>query len=76
MLLKTIDTKGVVMKIIKIVSLIIIFVIVFSVVSGAEETQNWYLIRKGNNTPGFPPEADMIRIYRLSHLRQLLMKEQ
>lgn len=51
------------MKIIKIVSLIIIFVIVFSVVSGAEETQNWYLIRKGNNTPGFPPEADMITRY-------------
>lgn len=51
------------MKIIKIVSLIIIFVIVFSVVSGAEEGQNWYLIRKGNNAPGFPPEADMITRY-------------
>lgn len=51
------------MKLIKTVSLILAFILLFSVICCAETGANWYIVKRGNEIPEFPPDSEFI----LSH---------
>ncbi len=48
------------MKILKFISLMLGLSVLFSFVSSAAESSGWYIIKKGNNIPDFPEDADFI----------------
>lgn len=48
------------MKILRFISLAIVFAVVLSVVSYADEGHNWYIVKRGNNIPGFPDTVNVI----------------
>lgn len=48
------------MKIIKIISLILCFALLFTFVCYADEAENWYIVKNGNCTPGFPKNSERI----------------
>ncbi len=48
------------MKILKIISFLICSVMLFNVTSYADNGLNWYIVKKGNEAPGFPETAEII----------------
>jgi hypothetical protein len=48
------------MKIIKIISLILCFALLFTFVCYADEAENWYIVKNGNCIPGFPKNSERI----------------
>ena len=51
------------MKILKIISLIICVSCLFTTVATAEESSCWYIVKKGNSSPSFPPDSEQVREY-------------
>jgi peptidoglycan-N-acetylmuramic acid deacetylase len=51
------------MKIFKIISTVICISLLLSTVSYAEESFNWYITKRGNETPSFPKNADEVEKY-------------
>ena len=51
------------MKKIKIISLIICLSLAFGVVAYAEEGCNWYIVKRGNDTPKFPGNCEQVKEY-------------
>ncbi len=48
------------MRILKITGITICLLILFQVSAGAQGSNGWYIIKRGNNSPGFPKDADFI----------------
>ncbi len=48
------------MKLVKIISFLLIFEMLTCIVASAECGSNWYIVKKGNSTPGFPDDAAFI----------------
>ena len=55
------NPEGVLMKILKIISLAICFSLVFATVSHADDGCCWYIVKHGNDTPSFPENCDEVR---------------
>ena len=51
------------MRIFKLISFMVFISLIFNVVSYAEEGCNWYIVKRGNNAPGFPKNADVVSRY-------------
>lgn len=51
------------MKIVKIISIALLFAVVFSIASSADNSSNWYIKKRGNKVPEFPNDAQMILKY-------------
>lgn len=48
------------MRVIKLISLAVLIVIIFNTVCYADSGCNWYIVKRGNEVPGFPENADEI----------------
>ena len=51
------------MKIIKTISLALILSILMSAVAYADCSRNWYIVKRGNDTPKFPEDAEKMHQY-------------
>ena len=48
------------MRVIKLISLAVLIVMIFNTVCYADSGCNWYIVKRGNEVPGFPENADEI----------------
>ena len=48
------------MRVIKLISLAVLIVMIFNTVCYTDSGCNWYIVKRGNEVPGFPENADEI----------------
>ena len=51
------------MKIIKIISIVICISVIFAITSHADEGFSWYIVKRGNDVPGFPSNISEVHRY-------------